>query len=190
MQPHMDSNTLATWIGSIGTITGVILAGWGIYLQLKKQWLLNSANTVTTLAETWGNESWRKFRKHSATSLKTKLNGGNINLSKDLPVLGFFENLGHLVRRGAFDKEMIWNKFGWYIVRYYIATCYKEDLIQEIRAKENDITLWEEFQWLTSEMLVIYQKRGVLIIDENKKAETIDCRINELFEQETNLDII
>jgi len=188
---QIDSAVIAQWVQAIGTIAGIFAGVFGLWWQLRKQWLLNSANIVSSLANEYTNDVWRKYRRHSARSLQEHLNGKQIDLSKDLPILGFFENMGHLVRRGGLDKEMIWNKFGWYIVRYYLALTYKNNLIEDIRRKEADPTLWEEWEWLNHEMLKIYQRRGVKILTDSALLveENVRIRINELFEQELNLEI-
>lgn len=182
---HMTKTELAAWAAVLVTLLGIFSTVIGIWFQTRKQWLLHSANLVSELADQFTGDEWRVYRKHSAEALQRHRSGGSIDLSKDIPVLGFFENIGHLVRRKAIDKLMIWNKFGWYVTRYYLALTEDEDLIDDIRTKERDPTLWEELEWLNREMLKIYKKRKV----ERMQGKDNASRIAELFKQELNLEI-
>jgi hypothetical protein len=138
---------------------------------------------ITSLADRFTSDEWRAYRKHSAAVIKAHRHGQSVNLAKDVPVLGFFENMAHLVRRGVLDKEMVWNKFGWYITRYFLGLTSDGNLIAQNRISEGDQTLWEEFEWLNREMLRIYRRRGIDI----ENPELTASRINELLEQEVNL---
>lgn len=182
---------ISSWLQAIGTLVGVLAAAIGIWWQIRKQWLLNSANVVSSFADRWGTDEWRKYRIYSAKAIKKHLEGKPVDLSKDLPILGFFEHIGYLARRGGLDKEMIWNKFGWYIVRYHMGLSYKNSLIEQNRVNEGDHTLWEELDWLASEMLKIYRKKGVKLLSKDKLLtdESIRLRIQELLKQELNLKI-
>jgi hypothetical protein len=186
----MNDAVLAQWVGSMGTIFGVLFGLLGIWWQLKKQWLLNSANFISGLAIEFSSDTWIAHRKKSADKVKLHYENQAATLSRDIPILGFFENIGYMVRRGALDKEMVWNKFGWYVVRYYIGLTYKVDLIEQARTKEADKTLWMETEYLYIEMLNLYKNHGVTVIiadaivtDQNKR-----IRIEELLEQELNLN--
>lgn len=181
--PAFDSATLAAWGTALITLIGILVALYGVWWQVRKQRLMNSAAMITGLADRFTSEEWRSYRIHCASAIAARRRGEEFDLSKDFPVLGFFENIGHLVRRRVLDREMIWNKFGWYIIRYHIALSAGQSLIEQNRASEGDTTLWEEFDWLNGEMLRIYRKRGISI-----GQSTWDARIDELLRQESHLN--
>jgi hypothetical protein len=179
----MDASTLAAWVTALVTLLGALTALLAVWWQLRKQWLLNSAAMVTDLADRFVSDEWRIYRMHCAARFDALQRGEEVDLSEDLPVLGLFEHMGFLVRRGILDRLMVWNKFGWYITRYYLAVTTPVNLIDQIRKRERDETLWDEFQWLNKDMLRIYRRRSI-IIDGPALAAT---RIKELLKQEANL---
>jgi hypothetical protein len=178
-----DSATLAAWCTALITLFGILAAVCAVWWQIRKQGLMNSAGMITDLADQYTSEEWRSYRVHCAATIEALQRGEVVDLSKDFPVLGFFENIGHLVRRRILDKRMIWNKFGWYITRYYIALTYGSNLIEKNRMREGDSTLWEEFEWLNKRMLRVYRRRGIAI---NSK-DMLRTRIEELVKQEAHL---
>jgi hypothetical protein len=179
----MDPSTLAAWVTAFVTLLGALTALFAMWWQLRKQWLLNSASMVTDLADRFVSDEWRIYRMHCAGRFDALQQGEEVDLSEDLPVLGLFEHIGYLVHRGILDRSMVWNKFGWYITRYYLAITTHRDLIDHIRKREHDKTLWEEFEWLNKDMLRIYRSRKILI----DGPELAPTRIKELLKQEANL---
>lgn len=179
----LDPSTLAAWVTAFVTLIGAFAALIGVWWQLRKQWLLHSASMVTDLADRFVSDEWRIYRMHCAGRFDALQRGEIVDLSEDLPVLGLFEHIGHLVRRGILDRLMVWNKFGWYITRYYLAVTTHKDLIEHIRTREGDETLWEEFEWLHKTMLQIYKKRKIII----DAPSLVQTRIDELLKQEANL---
>jgi hypothetical protein len=162
-----ESTAWATWAQAGVTFIGIVVAVFGILWQLRKQWLLHSANLIATLDERFHSPEFRRLRVAGQSRLSSHVdNCARLDLSNDLPVLGFFENVAYLARRRALDKKMVWNKFGWYVVGYYLAiTRWKDanqkNAIEQYREKEKDETLYEEFVWLYVQCVEIYRKRGV-----------------------------
>jgi hypothetical protein len=184
--PHtavVETATWAAWVTATATLLGVIVALIGVWWQLRRQWLLNSATAVTALTDRFTSEEWRAYRAHCAAVIQLNDSGEPVDLAKDFPILGFFETMGHLVRRGILDEQMIWNKFGWYIVRYHLALSSDRNLIEANRRSENDDTLWEEFDWLNRRMLRIYSRKSVNIAGPELRRQ----RVDELLQQELNL---
>jgi predicted DNA-binding transcriptional regulator len=163
---ELSPSELAAWVTVIVTSLGVIVALGGVWWQVKRQWLLHSANLVTQLDDRWNSPEWRVHRQHCAELLADHHSGAkDLDLTESFPVLSFFENLAYLVRRGAIDRMMVWNKFGWYVVGYHLALKTPKNAIQDIRLKESDPTLWEEFEWFCQESVRIYKLKGVRIDD-------------------------
>lgn len=140
------------------TAVGVIVSLLGLIWQVRKQRLQHSADIITSLTERYESGSMRAYRKQFATVLINERNPSENELEKmragyfskslgfaDLPVLGFFENLALLTRKGVIDKEMVWCKFGGRVAGWYQST---EKLINQARMNLKDPTLWEEFEWL------------------------------------------
>jgi hypothetical protein len=183
MQSAVDVAGWAALAGVATALLGVVVGVFVVWWQLRRQWLINSANAVTDLADRWTSPEWRAYRQHCARAIRRHLNGEPVDLAEDFQILGLFEHMGLLVRRRVLDREMLWSKFGWYITRYHLALTCNESLIDANRSAEGDATLWEEFEWLNKEMLHIYALRGVAIKDARPARE----RIEELLKQEERL---
>src|SRR5262245_26936596 len=139
-------------------LLGVIISLLGLIWQVKKQRLQNSANMITSLVDRYESGSMRILRGQFARALLDEWNPSDEELEKigatnfsrslglgDLPVMGFFENLALLTRKGVLDREMVWCKFGSRIDRWYQAT---EKLIKRVRIDLKHPTAWDEFEWL------------------------------------------
>jgi hypothetical protein len=177
----MTSQEVAAWVAAIAAFLMVIGSLWAVWWQVRRQRIIHSATIVTDALYRYMSQEWRINRFLSATALRKHASGERI-ISSDLPVLNFFENMGYLVRKKAVDKEMVWNQFGWYVVRYYFALEKPPSLLERERESENDRVLWEEFEWLAKESLRLYNKRGVYIY--KIEDPSITLRIEELLEEE------
>jgi len=118
---NLTQSELAAWVTAAITLLGIIAALTGIFWQVRKQWLLHSATLITSMDERFTSSAWLYHRVNCRRRLSAFNEGEGkevLDLSDDFPVLGFFENMAYLVRKGALHKEMVWNKFGWYVVGY------------------------------------------------------------------------
>lgn len=165
------------------SLLGVIAGLTGVWYQVRRQWLLDAASTVTAFEERFISPQWKEYRVNCALFVRAHQTGELVDLSEDVQVLGMFEHMALLTRRRALDFEMVWNKFGWYIVRYYEGlTTGPRDLIVHIRQAEDDQTLWEELEWLYRRVVSEYRRRGVPVASGEERK-----RIDELFRQELTL---
>lgn len=157
---------LAAWVTALISLFGVIATLIGVWWQIRRQWLLHSATLVTSLDDRFNSAEWRGYRKQCQEKLSAFYIGAtDLDISESFPVLSFFENLSYLVRTGALDKMMAWNKFGWFVVAYYLALTSRKNVLNEIRQKEGEATMWAEFEWFYRECIKIYQKKGVQFDD-------------------------
>lgn len=180
----LTQSEIAAWLTVVVTFLGVIAALAGVWWQVRRQWLLHSATLVTQLDDRFNSKEWLAYRYQCAKQLEAHYRGGkDLDLLKNFPVLGFFENLAYMVRAGALDKKMVWNKFGWYVVGYYKAITVRKNALKAARQQEGDETIWEEFEWLYWQMEQIYRKRGVTFEGE----AALQRRINNFLEWELSL---
>lgn len=187
-----DPAVLAAWVTVLLTLVGILCALFAVWWQIRKQRLMHSAAMITGLADRFASEEWRAYRMQCAAAIRAHRRGEEVDL-KDFPVLGFFENIGHLVRRNVLDAEMVWTKFGWSITRYHLALTRTREamndetrtvnLIEANRETEHDRTLWKEFEWVNRRMLVMYAEHGVNLLD----PKMIDERVDELLRDEARL---
>lgn len=142
-------------------VLAVAVSVAGLWWQMHRQWLLGSAMMITSLVDRYESESMRQDRRKFAQHVQRHLQFGDVDLPDHTPVLGFFENIGHLVRRGVIDKHMVWNKFDYEIVRWYAAVTQGSNLLVAGRVRFRDPALYEEFEWLYAQMDRLSQRRGV-----------------------------
>jgi|SRR5215213_1169817 len=177
----------AAWATLLVTTVGVVATVATVWWQLRRQWLLHSATLVTQLVDRFESVEWYARRRRCAELLKWHYSGEQeLDLSSPFPVLAFLENIAHLTRRGALDKLMVWNKFGWAVVAYYCALTSSTNALKAARDREGDPTIWEEFEWLYRECVKIYRRRGIRV-DEPSKGK---LQIQLLFKWEGNLPTV
>src|SRR6478672_6852856 len=182
----MGPTELAAWATLCVTVVGVAVTLATVWLHLRRQWLLHSANLVTQLVDRFESAEWYHHRRKCAELLRRHYTGEEeLDLSNHFPVLPFLENVAHLTRRGALDELMVWNKFGWIVVAYYFALTSPTDALKAIRDKEAEPTNWEEFEWLYRESIKIYRKKGMHLDEPSKR----DLKIQQLFNWERNLAV-
>ncbi|MEZ4891655.1 MAG: hypothetical protein R3A50_07065 [Saprospiraceae bacterium] len=184
----MDIGTIVNFVGVIVTSIGLIITIILFFIQQKKTWLLNSAIMTTNFVDKFNDSEFRKIRREFATESIKIINNEQANMASAVQILGFYENIGYLTRRGVLDKEMIWNKFSWTAIRYFFLLDNKAGFLKYLRIKEQDNLLYSEFSWLSKEMIIISQKKGNdNYATSNWTDEVINTRISELIEQEKNL---
>lgn len=158
---RMESNIIQT----IAILVGVI----GLLYQLRREWLLHSAEMMANLVAQFNSEEFQRRRKSLAAHLEPVTEGRPVSLTSDygLGVLGFYENLGHLVRRRALDEMMVWTKFSWELVCYFQCITMDGNPLAVERRKNGDPTLYEEMEWLNARFARTYRRKGVSLYREN-----------------------
>jgi len=141
----------------------IVVSVLALFYQLRREWLLHSAEMVTGLVTEYNSEDFENRRKNLAALLAPVAKGERISIADAsvFGVLGFYENLGHLVRRGALDELMVWNKFSWDLVCYFECLVLGDNALRKLREQFGDPTLYEEMEWLNARFLRIYRRRGV-----------------------------
>jgi hypothetical protein len=86
---------------------------------------------------------------HERRSLAKNLLNNTPHAQIQEDVMNFFESAGILLRRGYLDKEMAWVGFGYCVFRWWSAC---KDYILEERRQNNDETMFEEFEYLVTEL--------------------------------------
>lgn len=157
----------------------------GLWYQLRRGWLLHSAEMVTDLLVQFNSPEFERRRRSFAKLLKERgVAGELVPIAKGYPlgVLGFYEHIGHLVHRRALDEKMVWTKFAWELVCYFHCITKDGNALEAARQKNGDRTLYEEMEWLNGRFVKIYLSRGVALYKEGRVRW-----LEEFFSQETSL---
>lgn len=184
MEPSNWVDLAGLVIPTLGLVITIII----FIIQQRKTRLLNSALMTSSFIDRFDSSEFRKFRFDFSLEAANLLEQKPADFAKCVPILGFFENIGYLVRRRVLDKEMIWNKFSWIVIRYFMLLNDKTHFIQQLREKEQDDKIYCEFEWLYHAMIRMHSRNGIIndpyIIFSN---DYIDLRVRELMEQESGL---
>jgi hypothetical protein len=141
-------------------LLSVVASLSGVAIQLRRQWLLNSAAMVTQFVDKYDSPQMRADRQRLATRLVQHLESGDGSLPNYEPVLGFFENIGYLARKGVLDIGMLHNKFGFDLQRWHAALRRRGDLVEAFREQLDESTIYCEIDWLAQAFLRIDRRLG------------------------------
>lgn len=168
----MSASDIGTISGVAVAIIGILASLWAVFWQVRKGWLLHSANLVTTLVDRFNSPDWEAKRVRCINLLLKSNNDSERTLvgNYGFGVFGFFENIAYLVHCGALHPMMVFNKFAWEIVCYHQLAHGEIDLIAQIR-KRGSNTEYMEFDWLCDKMLKIYHEFGTEIYDSSGRVK-------------------
>jgi hypothetical protein len=166
-------------------IMGLALAAvnlWLVYRTILSQWLSNSATLVTSFEQQFGSQEIMKSRQKLAKIIQEERQSPHTGhvLAGYWPILSFFDGIGAMARRKAIDKELVFNRFAWRIVRCYYALTVETQLLQNTRNFTNEPRLYEQFEWLAQDMKKRYRSLG-------KSKEDIKRLTDEYIVQEATL---
>lgn len=148
----------AAIISAFAAVIGVIMALITNAKNLKQVHASNSAKMVFDLVATFNSAEMKKNRGNFANAIKNKKS--SIDVTKDCPVLEFFEEVAYMTRREILDEGMVWNSFSWWFEPYYMAVRkVGKDIIKEARDKSNMPSLFCEIDWLYYRMLESTRKK-------------------------------
>lgn len=161
---------------SIVQTVAIVVSLLGLIYQLRREWLLHSAEMVTNLVAQFNSEEFEMRRKALTMHLKPVLEGKPVSLTNayGLGVLGFYENISHLVRRRALDEMMVWTKFSWELVCYFQCITIGSNALAVEREKNGDPTLYEEMEWLNKRFVMIFRRKGVSLYADDGRIRWLD----------------
>gem|GEM_PF-437367 len=130
------------------------LASWGLVLvamltsraQIRTAKRLSSVQVLIIYEQKFDSGDMLAARSKLATQLLNK--APHQEMQED--VLNFFESIGLLLRLKCLNKEMVWANFSYFAIRWeYVC---KDYIKEERRLKDNDTTIFEEFEGLVKVM--------------------------------------
>ena len=144
----------------------IILSLFIIYRQIKLLRYSNMLQTLNDMRENWNSEQMVKFRKITCENhLK-----GNKKIGKaEGEILGFFEQLGLLLKKGVINEEFIWESYSYLIENYWSML---ESNINELRQSTQDKSWYDHFEFLR-ESVKKYAK-GRKLVSKDKTEEDIN----------------
>lgn len=145
-------NLISPWIPLAGVFVAlfaVIISTISLNFQIKRSKFTQSVDLLLKFEQRFfDNDRMTATRRNAAKSLQM---GGDKDVE---PVLDFFETLGMLVKKNAFDREMVWNTFFYWFHNYWAAS---QSYVATKR--KDDPTTWEEFAFLDQCMSDIEKTR-------------------------------
>lgn len=146
----VDSNSIIAGSGALAAVATLIVAGVNFF-QLRHSRFTLGVDIILQLEAAFDSPEMGEARRQAAIALKADPNTADIE-----PVLDFFETIGVLVRRHAIDKELAWNSFSYWVLRY---EALAREQIHARRKAETDDTYYEEFDFLVKEMRAFETKK-------------------------------
>jgi hypothetical protein len=115
----------------------------------------NMLQALAALDERWKSKEFRNYRVAACQ----RYGDGELRIARlEGEVLSFFESLGVYLRRGVFDREILWEKYSYYVERYWILF---KDHVDEFRTKSCDNTWYDQFEYLNKEMSKCARQRRI-----------------------------
>jgi len=130
------------------TLASLIVAILALLFQILRSNFSMSVDLILKLDDKFNNDSFKKLRRVAAKNIMKN------NFKEAEDVFDFFETLGLLLRKGALDKEMVWNTFFYWIHHYWITGI---DYIT--KEQRDDPPTWEDFEYLHEQVIKVEKKR-------------------------------
>lgn len=177
----MGDSDLAAWTGVAVGAVAIVGSLIGVMLQVHKQSVLSAATLVSDLLAEFNSPGFAVRRKRCAELLAAHLLGEDVTLvgNTGYGVFGMFEHIAYLVKRGALDRDMVWNKFGWEMVGYYVCVTSPPNLLEQLRVNHRDNTLYEHFEWFALKMIQRYRSRKTPVYDERGQLTWLEAFLQE-----------
>ncbi len=160
----------SVFVAFLALIVAFVAMTW----QAKQTHATNSVDNMWRFLDEWDSQQMHQIRIKACQSLKVK---GDADDIADL--LGFFEELGFLVRHRSLDAYAAWAMFSdwalpyWKAAHYFIA-----------KDQKHDRTYWEDFEYLNTALLRIESNRHHKSI---RQVEPKEVDVEKLIEGELTL---
>jgi hypothetical protein len=148
LPPPSDLTSAVAWAQIIATIVtgiGVVVAILTVWSQGRQVRFSATVDNLWRFDDQWRGPDFRALRLAAAAALKTK----NKNAPQIFDILGFFEMLGLMTRKGAIDIEVVSNNFGYWAINYW-HLC--EPTVTDDRDANKDPSLWQEYEGLVNSL--------------------------------------
>lgn len=130
------------WFWSMAQTFIILVSLIFIYRQVRVHRFSNMLQTLSSLREHWNSDTMLAARKTTCINYQK----GTKKIGKaEGDVLGFFEELGLLLKKGVVSKEFIWETYSYFIEHYWSML---EPNIKEFRLSTNDNSWLDNFESL------------------------------------------
>jgi hypothetical protein len=136
-----------------------------IVRQVRHMRQSNMLQALVSLDARWKSEEFYAYRVSACERY------GDRSLSiarREGEVLSFFEGLGAYLKRGVFDREILWDKYSYHVECYWFM--FKEH-VGEFRNSSKDVSWFDKFEYLDSQMKKCATKRGIQNYGEKTQEE-------------------
>lgn len=143
------------WFWVMCQFVALALSLFWLSSQVKYMRFANALQALAALEERWKSPLMLECRAMAS--------GKNGSSSREIErpegeVLYFFETLGLYLRRKVFDRELIWEKYSYFIGPYWQMF---SPHIKDMRSSRNDLSFYDQFEYLNSEMKKCADRRKI-----------------------------
>jgi hypothetical protein len=113
-----------------------------IYRQVRIQSYANMLQMLTGMRETWNSDKMLAYRRATCNDYNDKSKRIGMHQGE---LLGFFEEMGLLLKKRVVQTEFIWDTYSYFIENYWSML---EPNIRELRLSMRDNSYFENFEHL------------------------------------------
>ena len=158
----VSNGDLIALAGVFVAFLALIVAFVAMIWQARQTHATNSVDNMWRFLDEWDSQRMHQIRITACQSLEVK---GDADEISDL--LGFFEEIGFLVRHGSLGADAAWAMFSDWALPYWKAADYYVAADQAL-----DNTYWEDFAYLNAALLRIESNTRHKPVDQVKPTET------------------
>jgi hypothetical protein len=133
-----------------------------IYRQVRLQRYSNLLQMLIKMRETWDSP---QMIRHRQTTCQNHRTGSKKIDAAEGQVLGFFEEMGLLLRKGVLEEEFVWGTHSYFIEHYWSML---QNNIKEYRLATEDSSWFEELETLRKRMGKFAKKKKVSGLDKTE----------------------
>jgi hypothetical protein len=163
---HIVFGEQSAWFWLMTQALIILISAILIYRQVRVQRYANLLQMLTKMRETWDSPTMLRHRQaacgnHQSGSKKIQAAEGQ--------VLGFFEEMALLLRKGVLEEEFIWATYSYFIEHYWSML---EANIKEYRLTTKDESWFEELEELRKVIGKFAKRKNVSSSDKTESEIT------------------
>jgi hypothetical protein len=139
---HIIFGEHSEWFWLMAQAIIILVSAILIYRQVRVQRYANLLQMLTKMRETWDSPSMLQHRQAACGNYQS--GSKKINAAEG-QVLGFFEEMALLLRKGVLEEEFVWVTYSYFIEHYWSML---EANIKEYRLTTKDESWFEEMERL------------------------------------------
>jgi len=162
------------WVWSMLSMVFVVGSLVGLYRQLRLQSSRAAIDQLNKYDEEWETELYNRHRVEILSALMAGVDAAHLPDGPVIPIAGFWEKIGSLVRAGHIDPKLLWNASGRDSVLWWTTIA---PYAQRRRTELHEPAAYEHFEWLAGIMGELDRRAGYVPADMDWVMANMERRI-------------